>query len=408
MERTVLTVPDIGNRFALVGDVAGDGPPVELPEFLRGRTFIANFEGVPGDIAARHTPAPKCGPHLVTEHVRLGNATVWTLANNHAADFGPDAVLELRDYLSDRGDLAVGAGADIPDARTPLILRTATGSTIGFLSVCERQYGGATSTTAGTAELGPWIFASIRALREQVDFVIVSIHRGPENSPWPSPNQQDLYRAFIDAGANLVHGHHSHVPQGFEEYGGGSIFYGVGNFIVNAEKWASRHMSFVSVAILLDDDPSLPERFKVSHVILEQRNGREARSIVADDGTYASYFDAACEPLAERHLLESCYQEVAVRLFRDHLYGYTQNFNHPNGSAWRRFRAVIFLLLRFISPSPTASSRRLALLHHALSCPTHTEAIESATAVLSGRSTDLRSENSRALCDRWAKGIPKL
>lgn len=383
--------------FVLVGDVAGNGPPVEFPQLLQGRTFIANFEGVPAAIADRHAPAPKCGPHLVTEHVRLSEPTVWTLANNHAADFGPDAILDLRDDLARRGDVAVGAGVDAPDARTPLILRTAAGSSVGLLAVCERQYGGATSTTAGTAEVGPWIFRSIRRLRESVDFVIVSIHCGPEDSPLPSPKQQDLYRAFIDEGADLVHGHHPHVPQGYERYGRGSIFYGLGNFLVNAEKWEDRHLSFVSIAILLDEEPSLPERFRVSHVMLEQRNRSALRTIAEDGGSHSDYFSAVCAPLQERALLESCYQEVAIRLFRDHLYSYTQTESGVTRTLQGRLRAATVRLLRKCTDS--SPDRRLALLHHAFSCPTHADAIEVAAGVLSGRIPDARSVHAKAFLD---------
>lgn len=386
-----------GGRFAFVGDVAGTGTPIELPQSLHGRTFIANFEGVPASVLEHYRPAPKCGPHLITEHVQLSRPTIWSLANNHSADWGPEALLQLRNYLLQMGDAPVGAGTHTSDARSPLVIQTPSGSSIGLLAICERQYGGATATSAGTSEVGPWVFSEIQRLRQIVDFVVVSIHRGPENSPLPSPNQQDLYRAFIDSGANLVHGHHSHVPQGVESYGGGKIFYGLGNFLVNSETWASRHMAFVSVAILLDEDLALSERFRVSSVVLEQQNLPASRRIEVDEGAYAEYFAAASSILLDREFFEACYQEVAIRLFSDHLYKYTQQPQAYFKRSTGRMRVPIRSAVRHRSNK--LNERHLALLHHSFSCPTHAEAIEAASGVLSGRVRDRRSSRSREVVD---------
>lgn len=388
----------------LVGDVAGDGPGVELPRELKGRTFIANFEGVTSNVANSHRPAQKCGPHLVTEHVALGAAQIWTLANNHAADWGPDALLELRDDLVRLGGMTTGAGRTADEARTPLIIRAPMGSTLGIISVCERQYGGALMDQPGTCEVGSWMYATIRQLQAHVDFVVASIHAGPENSPWPSPQQQDQYRSFIDAGANLVHGHHPHVPQGFETYNGGEIFYGLGNFLVESDQWKGRFMSFVSLAILLDEDITRTERFKVTPIVVEQRNERVSRRIEIATAQHAAYLSAACLPLSDRRLLESLYQEVAVRLFRDHLYGYTQTRPVSHRRAWHRFRNVAKTLYQRFTPSRV--SKKYRLQHHAASCPTHAQAVECATGVLSGATADLRTTETRDLTDRWARSIP--
>ena len=62
------------------------------------------------------------------------------------------------------------------------------------------------------------------AVAHKSRYVIVSVHAAIEDSPWPSPYIRELYHSFIDAGATVVHGHHLHVPQGYETYDEGVIF----------------------------------------------------------------------------------------------------------------------------------------------------------------------------------------
>ena len=74
------------------------------------------------------------------------------------------------------------------------------------------------------------VAADIAAVAPQVDHVIVLLHFGIEYLPPITPEQQALGRAAIDAGASVVLGHHTHILQKIEEYNGGLIAYGLGNF----------------------------------------------------------------------------------------------------------------------------------------------------------------------------------
>jgi poly-gamma-glutamate synthesis protein (capsule biosynthesis protein) len=74
--------------------------------------------------------------------------------------------------------------------------------------------------------------ADLAALKEKgADFVVVSMHAGIEYAILPSKAQENFAHEAIDAGANLVVGHHPHVVQKAEEYNGGYIVYSLGNFI---------------------------------------------------------------------------------------------------------------------------------------------------------------------------------
>ncbi|MBN2294577.1 MAG: CapA family protein [Pirellulales bacterium] len=59
---------------------------------------------------------------------------------------------------------------------------------------------------------------------------VVNLHWGYEHTDAPAPFQRDLARRLVDAGANLIIGHHPHVPQGWEVYRDATIFYSLGNF----------------------------------------------------------------------------------------------------------------------------------------------------------------------------------
>ena len=73
-------------------------------------------------------------------------------------------------------------------------------------------------------------FYAIREARQQADFVVMIVHGGVEQYPYPSPSMKKNYRFFIDAGADVVVSHHQHFHCGYEVYQGKPVFYGLGNF----------------------------------------------------------------------------------------------------------------------------------------------------------------------------------
>ncbi len=251
----------------LTGDWA-PGNKIVKTSLVLSRGVLANLEGpiLPRDHS--FVTVPKAGPSLFS--CDLPNETgqfFFALANNHLMDYGIPGLEATLKLLDKKGFRACGAGKDVYDARRPIIAQD-NGVKVGIIACCEAQFGVAiypcirkgTSdnfisvekasrrcsfiyasvyrcNSAGVAEFGPWIYRAIRNLRETVDAVIVSVHAAVEDSPWPSPYIRALYRSFVDAGASVVHGHHSHVPQGYEAYGDGVIFYGMGNFAVDPDKW---------------------------------------------------------------------------------------------------------------------------------------------------------------------------
>jgi poly-gamma-glutamate capsule biosynthesis protein CapA/YwtB (metallophosphatase superfamily) len=156
-----------------------------------------------------------------------------SLANNHTLDCGRRGLTETMATLDDAGIGHVGAGATVAEAAQPVILdidgiRVAVLARNGLLPECVWYR----TDAPNIAPLDPdTIEQEVAAAARQADVVIVSIHWGVEYRQHPQPEQEDLAHRIIDAGADVILGHHPHVIQPIEEYHGGLIAYSLGNFL---------------------------------------------------------------------------------------------------------------------------------------------------------------------------------
>ncbi|WP_309088458.1 CapA family protein [Domibacillus sp.] len=99
---------------------------------------------------------------------------------------------------------------------------------------------------ADTAEIRAQVEADIVQMREKgAAIVIVHFHWGVERSYVPEESQKTLARFAVDAGADLVVGHHPHVVQGIEEYNGKFIVYSLGNFMFGGNRNPSDKDTYV-------------------------------------------------------------------------------------------------------------------------------------------------------------------
>jgi poly-gamma-glutamate capsule biosynthesis protein CapA/YwtB (metallophosphatase superfamily) len=201
---------------------------------------VGNLESALGD---QGSPVNKGytfrAPPAAAQSLALAGFDLLSLANNHALDYGPTALLQGIDLLQQQGIATVGAGTNQDAAHLPHI-QTVNGLTLAFLAYVhvpvefrgfDAQTWTATNASPGVAWGDPeTIRADIAALHQQSDIVIVLLHSGYENVLQPSPPQVEAAHAAIEAGAQLVIGHHAHVLQGIEFYEGGVIVYGLGNF----------------------------------------------------------------------------------------------------------------------------------------------------------------------------------
>ncbi|CCB72802.1 MULTISPECIES: CapA family protein [Streptomycetaceae] len=199
--------------------------------------FVLNLECCVSD---RGAPAPVPGkpfffrapPGAVRALAGLGVDAV-TLANNHALDFGPEALADTRELLAGAGIAAVGAGPDVAAARAPAVL-TAGGVRVGLLGVTDHpEEFAAGPDRPGTAYadlwsgVPGWLTDAVAALRERCDVAVVTVHWGPNMTPRPVAHVRRCAPGLLAAGATVVAGHSAHVPHGFTR----RVLYDLGDFI---------------------------------------------------------------------------------------------------------------------------------------------------------------------------------
>ena len=167
-------------------------------------------------------------------------ADIVSLANNHALDFGEEALLDTFTTLDEAGIDYVGAGLNMDRAKAP-IYYTIGETTIAYVAASHVIYAMdwyATDTRPGM--VGTYdptlIVTSIKEAKENSDFVVIYVHWGQERIHEPVDYQKNLARIYIDAGADAVIGCHPHVMQGLEFYKGKTIAYSLGNYWFNASK----------------------------------------------------------------------------------------------------------------------------------------------------------------------------
>lgn len=188
---------------------------------------------------------------------------VVSLASNHAMDWGPDAMLDTVELLRSQGMQVIGAGRDLADARRPAIVER-NGVKVAFLAYCSvlREGYAARVHHPGVAPLRAHTYyqsaeyqagmpprivtipyeedlagmvEDIRSVRSVADVVVVSLHWGLHFIPrLIADYQPTAAKAAFEAGADLILGHHAHVPKAIGVHDGKACFYSLSNFIMSA------------------------------------------------------------------------------------------------------------------------------------------------------------------------------
>lgn len=180
---------------------------------------------------------------------------IVSLANNHIMDYGKDGLTNTINLMNKEGIKVVGAGMDEDQAYRYLLLEG--NEKVGIISVAEKQFGACIADNPGFAWMYKRnVYTQIKKAKLECDLVIVLCHCGAEEINIPLPEVRELYRLFIDYGADIVIGNHPHVIQGYEEYNGKRIFYSLGNFIWDREGQMSESTS-LGVCVDIKDDGSV-------------------------------------------------------------------------------------------------------------------------------------------------------
>jgi poly-gamma-glutamate synthesis protein (capsule biosynthesis protein) len=172
-------------------------------------------------------------PPRAVELLALLGTDCVTLANNHALDYGVDALADTLNHLAAAGIAVVGAGADLDQARRPALL-TAGGLRVAVIGVSDHPADFAASPDrpgVAFADLGRqvpgWLVELVREAGAGADVTLVTPHWGPNMAATPVRHVRRAAAALLDAGATLIAGHSAHVPQGVA----GRVLYDLGDFL---------------------------------------------------------------------------------------------------------------------------------------------------------------------------------
>ena len=209
------------------------------------------------------------------EGLTFAGFNLISLANNHAFDYGREALEDCLAKLSKAGIDYVGAGFNEGEAyggRTPVI-KEIEGTKIGFLAYTNLgpESWKASEKNSGIAWISEKDFEKIKKdienAKSQADILIVSLHAGEEYAAEPTQFQIEFSKAAIDAGADLVIGHHPHVVQKSEKYKDKWIFYSLGNFVFD-QAFSEKTMQGQIVEVLIENGKIkevIPKEVKINN-----------------------------------------------------------------------------------------------------------------------------------------------
>jgi poly-gamma-glutamate capsule biosynthesis protein CapA/YwtB (metallophosphatase superfamily) len=234
--------------------------------------------GRPWDAPGRpfHFRAP---PAAVAALTALGVDCV-TLANNHALDYGHEALCDTLDHLRRAGIQTVGAGRNQAEARTPAVLK-AGATTVAVVGVTDHPADyAATENTPGVAYaplndgVPVWLSRLIQDLSARYEVVLVTPHWGPNMTTEPLPYIRAAATSLIEAGATLVAGHSAHVFHGVN----GRVLYDLGDLIDDyaRDETLRNDLGLAFLATLTDtglDIKAVPLALDYAHT--RQANGTE-------------------------------------------------------------------------------------------------------------------------------------
>jgi len=240
-QATLMFVGDIildrGVEYYIVKEGNGDFsfPFLKIADYLKeADILVGNLETPVSDKGekAGSIYSFRSDPKAI-EGLVFAGFDILSVANNHAFDYGRPAFEDTLSRLKVAGISYIGGGFSEAEAHTPVI-KEVNGTKIAFLEYTNlgSPHWEAKGVDSGISWLDKGrMEEDVKKAKEMADIVVVAFHYGEEYALEPNQFQKDISQAAIDAGADLVIGHHPHVVQPTERYKNGFIAYSLGNFV---------------------------------------------------------------------------------------------------------------------------------------------------------------------------------
>ena len=273
----------------------------------RARVKICNFEAPIYLKEAK--PIKKSGPSLYQSAdspalLRKMGFNAILLANNHIMDYGKDGCAATISAFN--GIATIGAG-EARDAYSIKIIDLCE-KRIGLLSLVQNEFGVVKSkcdTSYGTAWINSLDVSEIIAgAKQKCDFLLVLPHAGVEHIAAPLPEWRQVYKRFIEWGADAIIASHPHCPQGWEYYKGKPIYYSLGDFYFDGLTYDDLWYKSIVVELSIGSTIEFKEHFlcfddKTGQISIDNsermRNYVEyTNHLLQNDNDYYQYIDKIC------------------------------------------------------------------------------------------------------------------
>lgn len=230
-----------------------------LPLLRSADALAVNLECVIATGGTPWQPARKAfhfrsGPEAIGV-LQAGGVSLVSLANNHVLDYGQDALVECLERLERAAVPYAGAGRDEREARRPA-LAPLRGLTLGMVAFTDNE----PAWAAGPARPGvshvpidpdhpsfALVEQALTEARRGADLLLASFHWGPNMVRRPPPRFRTYAQRVIEAGADIFHGHSSHLFQGVARHRGGLILYDCGDLVDDyaVDPWERNDLQFL-------------------------------------------------------------------------------------------------------------------------------------------------------------------
>ena len=247
-------------------------------------TSDVNMVNLEAPIKSNGKPIKKSGPNICQdqdspEWLELRGFNAISLANNHTMDFGDEGLSATISAFKKAKVMGAGSWNEAYQMNS---FTTKDGLTIGVISCTHCEFGTLTDKQHAieNGERGCGWSLSTEIVRniigsKECDFLIVFQHGGIEYMDQPLPEWREIYKHWIDMGADAVIASHPHVPQGWEYYNGKPICYSLGNFCfnqLNPKKEAPAHW-YDSLCCTLDIEKPHECKMTVRPLWYDYKNG---------------------------------------------------------------------------------------------------------------------------------------
>lgn len=319
---------------------------------------ICNFEA---PVENDGLPIAKAGPHVIQTKEAVGilkeaGFTTLSLANNHIYDYGEAGLKATIEEIQSNGLEYLGAGLDFESAYSPRVIEK-NGVKVGIISSAEAEFGCLTENEnrGGYAYINHFaIEDNVRLLKASCDLVVCICHAGVEEIDAPLPEWRARYKRLCELGADVIIGHHPHVPQGIEEYGDSLIFYSLGNFYFDTAGFINSSNDSFSVLLKYRKTEKLTYDIVYHKMVNKQTVMQSDREMSFDISQLNSRLRCGYEQYMNN---------TVVELFRDRYLPYYEsalNGFTVNDSVFYKIKRII----KYLFKNKSKNNAMLLLLHN--------------------------------------------